>query len=95
MRKEIKSITIKGQTIGFRSAKLYVGRNNGITYILSLLDPENLPNFLQNENIDIVTTEGETKTITGSLDFSSKDKAIFYIAGEPFPITPAELNKYY
>lgn len=95
MRKEISKVIINGEEIGFRKATLYVGDNNGITtYILSLSDHRDLHGPFQDSKIDIVTKDNEKKTIIGTYEPFSKDIARIYILGEPFPITPEELEKF-
>lgn len=94
MKKVIKSISIDGNPIRFTKALLEVGRNNGITYILKINDPVGLPRAFQNTDIDITTEEGETRLISGTLDFASKDKANVCVSGEPFPVTEEEYRKF-
>lgn len=96
MRKDIKRIFIKEKEISFKNASLYVGRNNGITYILSIQSPKGISHdLIQNEEIMIVTSDGEEKVIEGTLGEFNTERAIFYINGEPFPVTQGEINRFY
>lgn len=87
MKKEICKVEIQDKVVGFERAVLYVGRKNSLTYILLLIGPKNLPDPLQNEQINIITNDGDRRTITGTLDYVSSHEAKFYISGEPYPIT--------
>jgi len=93
MRKEISKVDTEEKSIYFKKAVLYIGWSNGITYILTLLNPEKIASF-SNGKINIVTAEGKRKTIEGNLDYVSNSEARFYISGEPFPVTEQEIRKF-
>lgn len=95
MKKEITKIVIKGKDINFSRAVLHVGNNNGITYMLTVFNLKGLNDFYQNDDISIVTREGEERNIVGTLGMGDESKALFYISGEPFPVTEVELRNYY
>ena len=96
MRKRIKSIMIENNNALFTSAELYIGYHQGPTYILCLENPRNLNlnHGFQNGEIHIVTDDEISKTLIGTLDSYNQDEAIFYIAGEPFPITEQEFRSF-
>lgn len=95
MQKEITKIVIDGKNIDFLRAVLHVGNNNGITYMLTVINPKGLNGFYQNHDIFIVTREEEERNIVGTLGRINESKTVFYISGEPFPVTEAEFRKYY
>lgn len=63
MKKDITKIVIKGKDINFSRAVLHVGNNNGITYMLTVFNPKGLNDFYQNDDISIVTREGEEEIL--------------------------------
>lgn len=94
MKKELSSVRINGDEITFKRAVLHVGSNNGITYILTINNPVGIREYPGQVKIDIQTSDSEKREIVGALGHIFNNKAIFYIVGEPFPVTQSELNRF-